>query len=254
MARFFAMFASLKQFFRTMANFCSRAKELLDNMEQFSHRMIWLLQCNYYDNILHVLKFLSKAFLGNIAAPSLRRLIFLWCGYTICICVSGLTCRVLSSEEENSEFGLVTRVCDRELQRLRHVSAKPPSQGVDHFVDLSPSRSCRFSEDIDFHGAKGRNGSSPGESGRTFGGKADQSTGPWTCILIRFLRSYVTEPSSAVARGSLFFLQGSNVNRLKGHIDRPTFTQPSYCLAAANRRNVFCKEEYDALNAWGRFS
>ena len=63
----------------------------------------------------------------------------------------------------------------------------------------------------------------PGErERRTFGGKADQSTGLWTCILIRFLRSYVTEPSSAVTRGSLFFLKvqmsiGSKVTSIDRH-------------------------------------
>lgn len=42
---------------------------------------------------------------------------------------------------------------------------------------------------------------------RTFGRKVDQSADPWTYTPIRFLLSYVTEPSSAVTRGSLFFFR-----------------------------------------------
>lgn len=65
-------------------------------------------------------------------------------------------------------------------------------------------RSCRFLEDIDFRGRKGKNGTRRAENFRR---KVDQSADPWTYTPIRFLRSYVTEPSSAVTRGSLFFLR-----------------------------------------------
>lgn len=104
---------------------------------------------------------------------------------------------------------------------------------------LQPSRSCRFSEDIDFHGAKGKNGT-----------RRERVNFRWEGWSIhRTVVVYSDSISPIVRHGAVqrsyprlpLLPQGSNVNRFKGHIDRPTFTQPSYCLAAANRwTSCFC--------------